>query len=108
MNSPTKISTCSYCQARVVMSITAGSRHELICTACGAPLENTVLMEAKPAVAPVATSPRRIEADKSDKKRSSKYKSKKEKSDKKSRKKKRRGLGYWIREAIDEIEDLFD
>ena len=98
------------------MSITEGSRHELTCTACGAPLENTVLMEAKPAaapLAPVATTPRRIESDKSDKKRSSKYKSKKEKSDKeksvkKRRKKKRRGLGYWIREAIDEIEDLFD
>ncbi len=94
------------------MSITAGSRHELICTACGAPLEDTVLLEAKPAtppIAPVFAAPKRETVDKSSKESSSKYKSrKKSKSDKKKRKKKRRGLGYWIREAIDEIEDIFD
>lgn len=34
----TRIATCSYCGTRAVLDFSAGPRHELICTACGAHL----------------------------------------------------------------------
>lgn len=38
-----KIATCDYCQTRVVLGIQKGSRHSLVCTSCGAPLQRTEL-----------------------------------------------------------------
>lgn len=146
----TKIATCNYCQTRVVIKLTAGMRFDLICTACGAPLEKTEFLQPPatpqnathqntPWPAPVgktADKAREPESAKRDidrhtdkhqdlkeKYRAEKERFKKEiekvnasqsKKDKKAkkarqkRKKKRKGIGYWVREAIDEIEDLFD
>ena len=139
MKSQTKISTCSYCLARVIISITPGSRHDLICNSCGARLEHTEFLQPPPAAEWPAATPPQKPADKTpEKPRSdaaakpavsplfallqnagseksktksyskSKKKEREKKKAKKEKKKKKRGLGYWIREAIDEIEDIFD
>ena len=149
------MATCSYCDTRVIFSLSGNSRHELVCTSCGAPLQNTKLITRSPA--PTATAqtlfdvqkknseadkqrddkreekkreykPDRKRRDLKEYKKHKKYKSR-DSEDRKWRKeddelakkykkrkyhqrkksnKKRRGLIYWIREAIDKIEDIFD
>jgi len=94
------------------MDITAGSRHELVCRACGAPLDNTEYLEPpsakavtpNPVPVPAFSRPARVETEKSSRKSGSTYRTEK----KRRKRKKKRGLVYWIKEAIDEIEDLFD
>ena len=94
MDPITKIGTCCYCGTRAVLSLKAGTRHELACTACGAPLHNMkqVKREApQPRPTRFASSvPAKTARKKTEKKR------------------KKRGWGYWVREAFDELEDLFD
>lgn len=146
----TKIATCTYCQTRVVVKLTAGMRFDLICSACGAPLQKTEFLQQplqQPATPQTGTQPNTpwpAPADKTpdnaresgpDKRQNDnhqdlteKYRAEKErfkkevkklnasldkknrkaKKEKQKRKKKRKGIGYWVREAIDEIEDLFD
>ena len=118
-----KIGTCSYCQARVVISVTAGSRHELACTACGAPLEHTEIVaqhssQAEESVDSRESARRERERDRErdrnrrdqrwDRKKD-KRQSRSSESDRKSKRKPRkRGLRYWFKKLVDEIEDLFD
>lgn len=54
MSTAAKIATCSYCETRVVFSLSGDSRHELVCSSCGAPLENTKLVHQSPAPAAAA------------------------------------------------------
>ena len=54
MSTAAKIATCSYCETRVVFSLSGDSRHELVCSSCGAPLENTKLVNQSPAPAAAA------------------------------------------------------
>ena len=130
MSAPTKIATCCYCQARVIINVAAGSRHELVCTSCGAPITETEIVKAGPAP---ATPPPRTEGDqpprerrddrekherkeryKDDRKsRHKKYdRDRKQKYDKgrhkRDRKRRPRGIRYWLHKVWDEIVDFFD
>lgn len=40
MGYPTKIATCCYCGTRAALVLTGQDRHELSCSACGAPLHD--------------------------------------------------------------------
>lgn len=113
------MATCCYCQARVIISVAAGSRHELTCTSCGAPLQQTELLALKstekPASAPVKRykdhkAPGRGKyASKHTAHKPHKWRQPEKKSSKhKHRSKKPRGLRYWVHKAIDELEDIFD
>ena len=101
--------------------------------ACGAPIRQSEFVESAPSIAPIAPLRRFPEAPlqresepmrKSDKRMSDKRnaRSKKHHDDDddrddrsrgksrrdKQRKKKRRGLVYWVRKIIDEVEDIID
>ncbi len=116
-----KIGTCGYCQARVVISVTAGSRHELVCTACGAPLDHTEVLAQVESPQPVSLRPepssktphqdstqRRKRDDDAKRDRQSDSRKPRKAHDRKPRKRKPRGLRYWVKKIIDEIKDFFD
>ena len=56
MTQATKIATCTYCGTRTAIVLSQAARHELTCSACGAPLDRMELLHtAQPAAeAPVA------------------------------------------------------
>ncbi|MEX5727074.1 hypothetical protein Ga0609869_000427 [Rhodovulum iodosum] len=84
-----KIATCCYCGTRAALSLRGRDRHELSCTACGAPLHEM----------------KRLRADRPDP-RPERPPAKRPKPRKRKRRKPR-----WTRlieEAADAIEDIFD
>ena len=88
-----RIATCCYCgtRAALVLKDMPGGRHELGCSACGAPLHE---MKAIPSAHPAGevrgtVPPSRVRA--------------------KEKKRKPRSLAAWlVKEIVDEIEDFFD
>lgn len=83
-----KIATCCYCGTRAALCLRGTVRHELSCSACGAPLrEMKQLKRDRPA--PAAVSP-----------------PKKPKTSR--RKPKKRRWSRLFEEAADAIEDIFD
>jgi len=115
MPEKTKIATCSYCGTRTLMTLAEGKRYELVCSTCGAPLHDMQMlknMASGDTKSPISNSsqesPFRMQAllpvflrkrgdEKPEYKQHKKYD--------KRRRKKRRGLCFWVKEAIDEIED---
>ena len=96
MRQAPKIATCCYCGTRAALVLTGKTRHELACSACGAPLHNlkqlrkdhvvdrTLAGRPKRVPGPVSKTPGR-------------------------RKKKRKGLAARVfEEAFDLIEEIFD
>lgn len=110
----TKIATCSYCGVRTLIRLDRGERYELVCSACGAHLRELSVLEPsrakKETPAPVEKPRSFLNRDfgASRDRRSKKDNRYRDDNGKHRRKRKRRGLGYWIREAWDEIEDFFD
>jgi hypothetical protein len=113
----TKIATCTYCGTRAALQFDRG-RHELVCTACGAPLHDLKMLRAD-AVDPEAhRAPRpgtRGQRRTTDRgitpggHRAQKAEPPRHGPPKKKRKKKRKSL--WrkaLSEAFDVIEDIFD
>ncbi len=93
----TKIATCCYCGGRSVLQLNARDGHELACGSCGAPLHE---MKAMPVARRKPAKPRKGShpagaGGKSHRKS-------------KSKPKKKKGFGYWLAEAIDEIADILD
>jgi len=98
----TKIATCCYCGTRAALVLTGRGRHELSCSACGAPLHEMKMLRADHAggretrPGPVRTGPmaepgRGMPAG----------------SPRKL--KPRKGLGRrFLKEAFDILEDIFD
>ncbi|MDK3018023.1 hypothetical protein [Pseudodonghicola flavimaris] len=88
----TKIATCCYCGTRAALVLSGETRHELSCSACGAPLHRMKMLPQDPAAKAAAPRP--------------------EKSSRpKKRKKAKMRKGLWARaleEAFDLVEDVFD
>lgn len=99
MDPVTKIGTCCYCGTRALLSLEGTTRHELACASCGAPLHNLKQLKQPSVEARPARAMGRPKA---------KATVKRTKTKKVEKPRKKRGWGYWIREAIDEIEDIFD
>lgn len=90
-----KIATCCYCGTRAALVLDK-ARHELACSACGAPLHNL----------------KGLKSDHIDKRKAShqpKYGAplNRQKQNKK-KKKKKSGMSRFFGEAFDIIEDIFD
>ncbi len=99
----TKIATCCYCGTRAALVLRGRDRHELSCSACGAPLHEMKMLRADHAggreaarPAPVRTGPmaepaRGVPAGV------------------RRKAKARKGLGRrFLKEAFDLLEDIFD
>ena len=80
----TKIATCCYCGTRAALVLKGRERHELACSACGAPLRELKMLKAPAAPA----TPRR-------------------KPDRR-RKRKPLRLRKLLHEIADAVEDIFD
>jgi hypothetical protein len=117
MSAPRKIATCCYCGTRAVLVLSGTTRHELACSACGAPLhEMKMLPVSQPSGAAGRGDPpgRKPKPGGSEPKRawSSSPKPMK-KTAKRAGKKSRRGgmsrlFGRALAEAFDALEDLID
>ncbi len=92
-----KIATCCYCGTRAALKLTEIGRHELSCSACGAPLHDLKQMPLeRPKYKSTPANPE--------------LPMRSRKKPEKKRKKKRRTFSY--REAFEElfdvVEDIFD
>ncbi|MEM9708713.1 MAG: hypothetical protein AAF871_07940 [Pseudomonadota bacterium] len=96
MRQTPKIATCCYCGTRAALVLSGTDRHELSCSACGAPLHNLKQLHKEHVYDKARAGPKkkRPEMDPRSPKR---------------RKKKKKGFGAWmLEEAFDVIEDIFD
>ncbi|MBK5934385.1 hypothetical protein C8N32_11011 [Rhodovulum imhoffii] len=90
-----KIATCCYCGTRAALVLRGGDRHELSCSACGAPLRQMKVLPRK-----TAPEPRQKTLARAD------FVSRKAR---KVRRKPRKGRLRWLmEEAFDVVEDIFD
>ena len=106
----TKIATCCYCGTRAALILRGDKSHELSCASCGAPLHDFKQMPAarmasyeqpkslpkKPKGRKAATPNPLWELRGSDRGR------------KKKKSKRKRGVSWFLDEAFDVIEDIFD
>jgi len=104
MTPQTKIATCCYCGTRAALVLRGKERHELACSACGAPLHDLKLMPVRAAAPePVARKARKTYV------KPAKSYAKPSKSRKKPKKSKRKSrMSGFFEEAFDFIEDIFD
>ena len=110
-----KIATCNYCGTRAVL-VFDEARHELTCSACGAPLHDMKFMPQEPgkdkkkSAKPQATKYVPSVAVSGASARSSSAKTAWAQNEKKPRKKKKTKTFFKrvLEEIIDEIEDIFD
>ncbi len=94
-----KIATCCYCGTRAALVLTGTTRHELACSACGAPLHNMKMLKAERD----ATAPSRKQA------RGRPSAEPTHRPTKSKRKKKKKSKTKWLMgEAWDLLEDIFD
>lgn len=91
----TKIATCTYCGTRAALVLTGETRHELACSACGAPLHE--MKQLHPDTPPKVHKAKPVKPTKA-------HKPAKPKKLKKKKSLGRKLLG----EAFDLIEDIFD
>lgn len=100
----TKIATCCYCGTRAALVLKGATRHELACSACGAPLHHLKMLrsdkagdrELRPRPTPVAKAAKSRVAKPVKPKKS------------KSRKRRKGLMSKLFEEAFDVIEDIFD
>ena len=92
----TKIATCCYCGTRAALVLKGKERHELACSACGAPLHDLKIMPAPKAEKPKVKPSRPVYSKRP----------KPQKKQKKSKKKSR--MSHFLGEAWDVIDDIFD
>lgn len=99
MTTLNKIATCCYCGTRAALVLSGRTRHELSCSACGAPLHDLKVLKAD--------HPGKRELVRPGKSKS--YRKPERPKLRKTRKKKKSGFAEWIREeAFDLLDDIFD
>lgn len=92
---PTKIATCCYCGTRAAL-VLGKDRHELACSACGAPLHDLKMI------------PKKVKAAKPDRELVRPSSSRNNPKPKKKRKSKMRRFADMFEDAFDLIEDILD
>lgn len=114
----TKIATCCYCGTRAALVLKGETRHELACSACGAPLHDLKMLRADatrdhPMALSGAAGPARPKR-REDKRIGAAtpraiWEREKRSNPRKHKKKKRKSLAKrFFEEAFDVIEDIFD
>jgi hypothetical protein len=104
----TKIATCCYCGTRAALVLKGESRHELSCSACGAPLHEMKMLHAKPTGKPAATQHRHVSQPKTASAPFPAWDRETTWSKKKKPKKRKTLARRFFEEAFDVIEDIFD
>lgn len=104
----TKIATCCYCGTRAALVLKGESRHELSCSACGAPLHEMKMLHAKPAERPTITQHRHASQPKTAPAPFPAWDRDGQGAKKKNPKKRKSLARRFLKEAFDVIEDIFD
>ncbi|MEL7344101.1 MAG: hypothetical protein AAFN59_04475 [Pseudomonadota bacterium] len=100
MTTQSKIATCCYCGTRAALVFSDKGRHELACSACGAPLHDLKMLKSAHPGQRELIKPR---------KGKSYGATERDKPSKKKKKKKKSGFAEWLMDdAWDFIEDIFD
>lgn len=101
---PTKITTCCYCGTRAALVLRGKASHELSCGSCGAPIHvmKRLALEPEPVRKRVEKSKPAISHRPAPKRFEQSYKKPKK------RKRRKSALRWFIEEAKDVIEDIFD
>lgn len=95
-----KIATCCYCGTRAALVLRGKERHELSCSTCGAPLHDMKMLRSEHSGRKGTVKPSPVRRVPSPSKGG--YVGR-------TRKKKRKNIGRWfLEEAWDAIEDIFD
>lgn len=100
MHTTNKIATCCYCGTRAALVLSGRERHELACSACGAPLHDLKMLKSE--------HPGHRDLVRAPKGRGYREPERKKPFKKKSKKKKRAGFADWFEDAFDLLEDIFD
>lgn len=96
MRQAPKIATCCYCGTRAALVLAGEGRHELACSACGAPLHNLKQLPREHVVDRYRAGPQRRRPEMAPKSPI-------------RRKRKRKGFAAWVlEEALDVLEDILD
>ena len=104
----TKIATCSYCGTRAALVLTGKTRHELACSACGAPLHELKMLKASDATRPVAKKVKKTKQPEVGATPLPVWERPRFEAPRK-KKKKKKSLGHKIfSEAFDILDDIFD
>lgn len=99
MSAPTKIATCSYCGTRAALVLNGRVRHELACSACGAPLHDLKALKG----------PMSDKREKRGYGYSHRPEPKPYRTEPKGRKRKRKGgFKRFLEDAFDVLEDILD
>ncbi|MFC3615197.1 hypothetical protein ACFORG_15640 [Lutimaribacter marinistellae] len=98
MGGPTKIATCCYCGTRAALVLRGTERHELSCSACGAPLHEMKMLPREKA----------RNRPKAERDYVSAPRAKPPKPMKRKKKKRKSLLSKAFEEAWDIVEDIFD
>lgn len=101
---PTKITTCCYCGARAALVLRGKVSHELSCASCGAPIHVMKRLPLEPAPAPREPKPEKAKAPAV----SHRPKPKSFKKHKPKKKRRASALRWFMEEAKDALEDIFD
>ena len=103
----TKVATCCYCGSRAALVLRGTTRHELSCSACGAPLHDLKMMPMSSSDRPARKTSRRAPPVPHDVVRPIHHAP--PKPDKSARKyKKKSRMRHFLGEAFELIEDIFD
>lgn len=97
MHRPTKIATCCYCGTRAALVLSGKVRHELACSACGAPLHNLKMLRKDRTPDREPKTVRTVKSVKPEKARRTR-----------PRKTRKSLFSKFLEEAVDVIEDIFD
>ncbi|MGP6086509.1 hypothetical protein [Antarctobacter jejuensis] len=106
--SHTKIATCCYCGTRAALVLRGDVRHELTCSACGAPLHNMKHLKADAGATGKKSTPKKRKADWApDLTQATRHPV--HHPVRSSKKKRKKSIGYRLfDEALDLLEDIFD
>ena len=104
----TKIATCCYCGTHAALVLKGETRHELSCSACGAPLHDMKMLRAEVGEAPIATKHRHASRPKTAPTPFPAWDREAKGSKKKKPKKRKTLTRRFFEEAFDVIEDIFD
>ncbi len=104
----TKIATCCYCGTRAALVLKGKTRHELSCSACGAPLHEMKMLHVKPAEQASGHRHRHADQPKTAPAPFPAWDRDKSWSKKKKPKKRKTLARRFFEEAFDVIEDIFD
>ena len=104
----TKIATCCYCGTRAALVFKGETRHELSCSACGAPLHDMKMLRTGALEKPIATQHRHASKPKTAPAPFPAWDRDAKPSKKKKQKKRKTLTRRFFEEAFDVIEDIFD